>query len=77
MVRKIGIPGRLGHLDTKSQSPTYLRDISTAAREVYIKFAEKKGAAVWGCKSPAFFYALAGLGRTFPNARFILKKFKK
>jgi Sulfotransferase family len=49
-----------------------ISDLQTAAREVYIKFAEKKGAAVWGCKSPTFFDSLARLGRTFPNARFVI-----
>jgi Sulfotransferase family len=49
-----------------------IADLRTAAREVYVKYAQKKGATIWGCKSPTFFDSLARLGRTFPNARFVI-----
>jgi hypothetical protein len=40
---------------------------------VYVEYAQqKKGATIWGCKSPTYFDSLARLGRTFPNARFVI-----
>ena len=65
-----GGPSR--HNVPASDLPSDITDLRTAAREVYVKYAEKKGATVWGSKSPTFFDSLARLGRTFPNARFVI-----
>jgi hypothetical protein len=66
-----GAPSR--HKVDTSKLPEDIADLRTAARQVYVEFAQKKkGATIWGCKSPTYFDSLARLGRTFPNARFVI-----
>ncbi len=56
-----------------SELPKEISDIRTAAREVYVQYArKKKGATIWGTKSPTFYDSLARLGRAFPNARYVI-----
>jgi Sulfotransferase family len=53
--------------------PAGIRDLKSAARAVYLEYArQKKGATVWGCKSPTYHDEIVRLSRTFPNARFII-----
>lgn len=66
-----GAPSR--HKIDTSKLPADIADLRTAARQVYIEYAQqKKGATIWGCKSPTYFDSLVRLGRTFPNARFVI-----
>lgn len=53
--------------------PDGIRDLNNAVRAVYTEYAkQKKGAPVWGCKSPTYHDEVTLLSRTFPNARFII-----
>jgi hypothetical protein len=53
--------------------PDGIRDLKTAVTAVYTEYArQKKGATVWGCKSPTYHDEVTRLRRTFPNARFII-----
>jgi protein-tyrosine sulfotransferase len=53
--------------------PPGVSDLQTAVREAYTAYARrKKGATIWGCKSPTYSDELTRLGRTFPNARFVI-----
>jgi Sulfotransferase family len=56
-----------------TQIPDGISDLRTAFREVYIQHAQqKKGAAIWGCKSPTYSDEISRLSRTFPDARFVI-----
>ncbi len=56
-----------------SQIPGGISDLETAFRKVYIQYAQqKKGASIWGCKSPTYSDEVSRLSRTFPNARFVI-----
>jgi hypothetical protein len=54
--------------------PSGISDLPTAVREAYVRYGrqKKKDLTIWGCKSPTYFDEIARLGRTFPNARFII-----
>jgi hypothetical protein len=53
--------------------PDGIRDLKTAVEAVYTEYArQKKGAIIWGCKSPTYHDEVTRLSRTFPNARFII-----
>jgi hypothetical protein len=66
-----GGPSR--HKVDTAKLPADIADLKSAVREVYVEYArQKKGATVWGCKSPTYYDALVRLGRTFPNARFVI-----
>ncbi len=52
--------------------PAGLRNAHTAARAVYGDFARRKGATIWGDKTPNFYDRLLSLARDFPDARFII-----
>lgn len=53
--------------------PEDIVDLPTAFREVYVRFSQqKKGASIWGCKSPTYFDHLTRLADLFPNAKFII-----
>jgi hypothetical protein len=59
-------------LDT-SNIPDGIFDLKNAVRAVYTEYArQKKGATIWGCKSPTYYDEITRLSRTFPNARFII-----
>jgi hypothetical protein len=51
-----------------------ISDLPTAVREAYVQYGrqKKKDLTIWGCKSPTYFDEIGRLGRTFPNARFII-----
>ena len=56
-----------------STIPDNIRDLKTAFKAVHVEYArQKKGASIWGCKSPTYYDELVRLNRTFPNARFII-----
>jgi hypothetical protein len=52
--------------------PKNLRDENMATRAVYQLFAARKGARIWGEKSPTFYAELLRLARSFPDARFLI-----
>jgi Sulfotransferase family len=53
--------------------PSGVSDLKTAVREAYEAYArQKRGATIWGCKSPTYFDEVTRLARTFPNARFVI-----
>ena len=59
-------------IDTRN-IPEGISDLETAVRETYVQYAQqKKGATVWGCKSPTYSDEVSRLSRTFPNARFVI-----
>jgi hypothetical protein len=59
-------------LDT-SNLPDGIFDLKNAVRAVYTEYArQKKGATIWGCKSPTYYDEITRLSRTFPNARFVI-----
>jgi sulfotransferase family protein len=61
------------HKFDTSTIPDGIRDLKTAVEAVYTEYArQKKGASVWGCKSPTYHDEVTRLSRTFPNARFII-----
>jgi sulfotransferase family protein len=66
-----GAPAR--HKFDGRKLPAGLRDLRSAALAVYREYArQKKGATVWGCKSPTYHDEILRLSRTFPNARFVI-----
>jgi hypothetical protein len=61
------------HKFDTSTIPDGIRDLRTAVEAVYTEYArQKKGASIWGCKSPTYHDEVNRLSRTFPNARFII-----
>jgi len=47
-------------------------DIRSATEAVCKQYAERKGASIWGCKSPQYYDCLPQLAGEFPNAKFIV-----
>lgn len=61
------------HKFDTSVIPDGIRDLKTAVKAVYTEYArQKKGATIWGCKSPTYHDEVTRLSRTFPNAHFII-----
>lgn len=61
------------HKFDTTKIPDGIRDLKTAVEAVYTEYArQKKGATVWGCKSPTYHDEITRLSKTFPNARFII-----
>jgi Sulfotransferase family len=61
------------HKVDTSNIPDGIRDLKTALKAVYTEYArQRKGAIIWGCKSPTYHDEVTRLSRTFPNARFII-----
>jgi hypothetical protein len=52
--------------------PDQRLDLRAAVATVYREYARRKGARVWGCKSPTYYDALPFLARKFPGARFVV-----
>jgi len=46
-------------------------DIRSATEAVCKQYADRKGASIWGCKSPQYYDCLPQLAGEFPNAKFI------
>jgi len=53
--------------------PRGVADFATAFTAVHKAYAARKGAVIWGDKSPNYFDSLPALARLFPQARFIIQ----
>jgi len=61
------------HKIDSSHIPENIHDLKGALEAVQREYCEqKKGATIWGGKSPTYFDLLSHLAGTFPNARFII-----
>jgi hypothetical protein len=61
------------HKVDSSHIPENIHDLKTALETVQREYCrQKKDAAIWGSKSPTYFDLLSDLGRTFPNAKFLI-----
>jgi Sulfotransferase family len=58
-------------IDT-STLPQKVSGLPEAFRTVAHQYAQKKGATVWGCKSPTYYDSMSRLADWFPDARFIV-----
>ena len=47
-------------------------DFPSAFEEAHVEYAKKKGAGIWGDKSPNYYDRLQEMARSFPDARFII-----
>lgn len=54
------------------RAPTSISSLAEAAEAAGREYCAKKGARVWGCKSPSYYDCLVGLARDFPSARFVI-----
>lgn len=57
-----------------NEIPGGIHDLRTGAQAVYRHYArqQKKGATIWGCKSPTYHDEILRLSQTFPKARFVI-----
>jgi hypothetical protein len=55
-----------------SDVPSGRLQLPDALRAVYTEYARRKGASIWGGKSPNYYDSLTRLARTFPQAQFIV-----
>src|SRR5579863_3150177 len=53
--------------------PRGVTDYPTAFSAVHKAYAARKGAVIWGDKSPIYYDSLPALARLFPQARFIIQ----
>ena len=53
--------------------PPGVADFPTAFTAVHQAYAARKGAVIWGDKSPIYYDSLPALARLFPQARFIIQ----
>jgi len=51
---------------------TTIGSLASAAESAGREYCTKKGATVWGCKSPSYYNRLLTLARDFPTARFLV-----
>jgi hypothetical protein len=58
-------------IDTAS-IPEDVVGLPNAFRAVAQQYAQKKGAAIWGCKSPSYYDCMNQLADWFPDAKFIV-----
>lgn len=52
--------------------PENVTGLQSAFRVVAQQYAERKGATVWGCKSPSYYDCMNQLADWFPDAKFIV-----
>jgi hypothetical protein len=52
--------------------PENISDLPGAFRAVAQQYARKKGATVWGCKSPSYYDCMTELASWYPEAKFIV-----
>ena len=52
--------------------PADITDLPNAFRAVAQQYASKKGATVWGCKSPTYYDCMNQFAGWYPNAKFIV-----
>ena len=60
------------HKIDASTIPKDISDLPGAFRAVAQQYAQKKGASVWGCKSPTYYDYMAQLSTWYPEAKFIV-----
>jgi Sulfotransferase family len=60
------------HKIDASSLPKKVAGLPEAFRAVALQYAEKKGATIWGCKSPTYYDSMNQLAGWFPNAKFIV-----
>jgi hypothetical protein len=60
------------HKIDSSAIPENITDLPGAFRAVAQQYAGKKGATVWGCKSPSYYDSMTQLSSWFPQAKFIV-----
>ena len=58
---------------TANDLPRGIADYPTAFTAVHKAYAARKGAVIWGDKSPVYSDSLPALARLFPQARFIIQ----
>ncbi len=56
-----------------SDLPRGVADYPTAFTAIHKAYAARKGAVIWGDKSPIYYDSLPALARLFPQARFIIQ----
>jgi hypothetical protein len=56
-----------------SDLPSGVADFPTAFTAFHQAYAARKGAVIWGDKSPIYYDSLPALARLFPQARFIIQ----
>lgn len=60
------------HKIDPSAIPEDITDLPGAFRAVAQQYASKKGATVWGCKSPTYYDCMTQLADWYPQAKFIV-----
>ena len=65
--------GAITRLGIANDLPPGAKDYATAFSAVQKAFAARKGAVIWGDKSPSYYDSLPVLARLFPQARFIIQ----
>ncbi len=60
------------HQISADEIPDSVKDLASAVRAVYGQFALRKGATIWGGKSPNYYDSLGRLAEEFPHAQFIV-----
>ncbi len=60
------------HRVDHSQIDANISNLADAERAVCEQIARRKGATIWGCKSPSYFDCMEDLSRWFPEAKFIV-----
>ena len=61
------------HGISMSDLPRGVADFPTAFTAVHQAYAARKGAVIWGDKSPNYYDSLPALAKLFPQARFIIQ----
>src|SRR3984885_12876851 len=61
------------HGMTVNDMPRGVKDFPTAFTAFHQAYAARKGAVIWGDKSPIYYDSLPALARLFPQARFIIQ----
>jgi hypothetical protein len=60
------------HSIDAEELPGDAANVRTAVTAAYRAYARKKGADIWGCKSPTYYTHLTQLADLFPEARFLV-----
>ena len=60
------------HKIDAAEIPEDITDLPEAFRAVAEQYASKKGATVWGCKSPTYYDCMNQFAVWYPNAKFIV-----
>ena len=60
------------HQISDDEVPDSVKDLPSAVRAIYGQYAVRKGATIWGGKSPNYYDSLDRLAEAFPQAQFIV-----